>query len=84
MPIIHMGNPRTQVAYVVYDADAANSTDAADAFKIRNRLGARTGIIQNNNIRIIVLVDFRNLRQGICDISVIIITDDDNRDIHNT
>jgi hypothetical protein len=24
------------------------------------------------------------LRQGICDISVIIITDDDNRDIHNT
>jgi hypothetical protein len=73
-----MGNPRTQVAYVVYDADAAY------AFKIRNRLGTRTGIIQNNNIRIIVLVDFRNLRQGICDISVIIITDDDNRDIHNT
>ena len=72
-----MGNPRTQVAYVVYDAYAA------DAFKIRNRLDARTGVIQNNNIRIVVLVDFRDLRQGIRDISVIIIADDDNRDIHN-
>jgi hypothetical protein len=73
-----MGNPRSQVADIVYDAHAANA-----ALKIGNRLGTRTGVIQNNNIRIVVLVDFRDLRQGIRDISIIIIADDDNRDIHN-
>jgi hypothetical protein len=78
-----MGNPRSQVAYIVYDANAATAATATNALKIRNRLRTRTGVIQNNNIRIVVLVDFRDLRQGIRDISIIIIADDDNRDIHN-
>jgi hypothetical protein len=77
--IVQMGNPRSQVADIVYNANTAN----AAALKIGNRLGTRTGVIQNNNIRIVVLVDFRDLRQGIRDISIIIIADDDNRDIHN-